>query len=64
MVDYDRIQNCNGLKYSPSKTFDNFWLIIFYVDQNIRWKKIALKSKPLFVLCGTPQKIFTPSKIT
>jgi len=24
MNDYDGIHNCNGLKYSPSKKFDNF----------------------------------------
>jgi hypothetical protein len=24
MDDYDGIYNCNGLKYSPSKKFDNF----------------------------------------
>jgi len=35
MDDYDGIYNCSGLKYSPSKNFDNFWLIIFYLDQNI-----------------------------
>jgi hypothetical protein len=35
MDDYDGIYNCNGLKYSPSKIFDNYWLIIFYGDQNI-----------------------------
>jgi len=36
MDDYDEIYNCNGLKYSPLKTFDNFWLVILYGDQNIR----------------------------
>jgi hypothetical protein len=29
-----------GLKYSPSKFFDNFWLIIFYGDQNIKLKRL------------------------
>jgi hypothetical protein len=33
--DYDGIYNCNGSKYSPFEKFDNFWLIIFYGDQNI-----------------------------
>jgi hypothetical protein len=36
MDDYDGIWNCDGLKYSPFEIFDNFWLIIFYGDQNIR----------------------------
>jgi hypothetical protein len=36
MDDYDGIYNYNSLKYSPSETFDNFWFIIFYGDQNIR----------------------------
>jgi hypothetical protein len=35
MHDYDGIWNCSGLKYGPSKIFDNFWFIIFYGDQNI-----------------------------
>jgi hypothetical protein len=34
MVENDGIYNCNGLKYSPSKIFNNFWIIIFNVDQN------------------------------
>jgi hypothetical protein len=29
MDDYDRIYNCNGLKYNPCKNFDNFLFIIF-----------------------------------
>jgi hypothetical protein len=36
MDDYDGIYNCNGLKYSPIEIFDNFWLIIFYEDQNLK----------------------------
>jgi hypothetical protein len=36
MDDYDGIYNCNGLKCNPSKIFNNFWLIIFYEDQNIK----------------------------
>jgi hypothetical protein len=35
MDDYERIYNCNGLKYIPFEIFDNFWFIIFYGDQNI-----------------------------
>jgi hypothetical protein len=36
MDDYDEIYNCNGLKYILSKISDNFWLIMFYWDQNLR----------------------------
>jgi hypothetical protein len=36
MDDNDGIQNCNGLKYIHFEKFENFWLIIFYGDQNIR----------------------------
>jgi hypothetical protein len=39
MNDHDEILNCNGLKYSPPKIFNNFWLFLFYRDQNIRLKK-------------------------
>jgi hypothetical protein len=35
MDDYDELYNYNGLKYNPFENFDNFWLIIFYEDQNI-----------------------------
>jgi hypothetical protein len=35
MDDYDGIYNYNSLKYSYSKKINNFWLIIFYGDQNI-----------------------------
>jgi hypothetical protein len=31
--DYDGIQNCNGLKYSPFEKINNFWLINSYGDQ-------------------------------
>jgi len=36
MNDYDGVQNCNSLKYSPLKIFDTFRFIIFYRDQNIK----------------------------
>ncbi len=36
MDDYNGIYNCNGLKYSPFESFDNFLLVIFYGDQNIK----------------------------
>jgi len=29
MDDYDGIYNCNGLKYRPSKNFDNFDSLVF-----------------------------------
>jgi hypothetical protein len=29
MDDYDGINYCNGLKYSPSKNFDNFDSLFF-----------------------------------
>ncbi len=58
MDDYDRIQNCNGLKCNHSKVFEHFWLIIFYGDQNIGLKRIEVRTKP-FSSCSTPQRIFT-----
>jgi hypothetical protein len=36
MDDYDGIYNYNGLNYCLFENFDNFLLIIFYGDQNIR----------------------------
>jgi hypothetical protein len=36
MDDYNGIYNCNGLKYIPFESFDNFLLVIFYGDQNIK----------------------------
>jgi hypothetical protein len=38
MDDYDRIQNCSGLKYGTYEIFDIFWLIGFNGDQNIGQK--------------------------
>jgi hypothetical protein len=35
MDDYNGIYNCNGLEYSPFEILNNFWLIIFYGDQNM-----------------------------
>ncbi len=35
MDDYDGIYNCNGLKYIPFKTFDNFRFNFLYGDQNV-----------------------------
>jgi hypothetical protein len=36
MYDYDGIKNFNCLKYNPFETFDNFWFIILFGDQDIR----------------------------
>jgi hypothetical protein len=30
MDDYDGIYNCNGLKYRPSKNFDNFDSLVLW----------------------------------
>ncbi len=36
MDDYDRIQNCSGIKYGPYEIFDNFKINIFYGGQTYR----------------------------
>ncbi len=61
MDDYDKILNCNDLNYSPSETFDNFWFIIFYGVQNIKYKRTLVRIKP-FSSCVVHLKGFSPPK--
>jgi hypothetical protein len=56
MDDYDGILNCNGLKYSPSKIFDNFLFIIFYGRKS---KGIVIRTRP-FSSCVVHLKGFSP----
>jgi len=63
MDDYDGIYNCNGLKYSPFEIFVNFWLIIFYGDQNIGFKNTIIKTRP-FSSYVVHLKGFSPYNIT
>jgi len=60
MDDYDGILNYNCLKYNPSKIFDNFWFIIFYGDQNIGWKRIAIRTRWSFSSYVVHLKGFSP----
>jgi hypothetical protein len=59
MDDYDVIYDCNGLKYSPSEMFDNYWFIIFYGDQNIGLKSTLVRTRP-FSSCVVHLKGFSP----
>ncbi len=59
MDDYDRILNYNDIKYGPYEIFDNFRFIIFYGDQNIEYKRIAIRTRP-FLSCVVYFKRFSP----
>ncbi len=59
MDDYDGIYNFSGLKYGTYEIFDIFLLINFDGDQNIRKKRIAIRTR-FFLFWVVHFKGFSP----
>jgi hypothetical protein len=60
MDDYDGIYNCNGLKYSPSKIFNNYLTHYFLWESKYRVKNdYTIRTRP-FSSCVVHLKGFSP----